>query len=110
MGPIPGTVQSRLPGNRVILDPVERKQLMRIGVENRETSDTLPEAKVLVERWRQEYDHVRPHSALGYRAPASEAIQPWPSGLAAPRLQTRAACATNITIGAKTGGRLSYGK
>ena len=93
MGPIPGTVQSRLPGNRVILDPVERKQLMRIGVENRETSDTLPEAKVLIERWRQEYDHVRPHSALGYRAPASEAIQPWPSGLAAPRLQARAACA-----------------
>lgn len=78
-------LQSRLPGNRVIPDPAERKRLMRIGAENREISDTLPEAKVLIERWRQEYNHVRP--------PASEAIQPWLSGSAAPRLQARAACA-----------------
>ena len=28
------------------------------------------EAKVLIERWRQEYNRVRPHSAPGYRPPA----------------------------------------
>ena len=28
------------------------------------------EAKVLAKEWRQEYNHVRPHSALGYRTPA----------------------------------------
>ena len=33
----------------------------------REAFDTLLEAKVLVERWRQHYNTIRPHSALGYR-------------------------------------------
>ncbi len=28
------------------------------------------EAKVLVERWRREYNHIRPHSPLGYKPPA----------------------------------------
>ena len=35
---------------------------------------TLREAKVLLERWRQHYNKVRPHSALGYRPPAPEAV------------------------------------
>jgi putative transposase len=43
---------------------------------NREVFDTLFEAKVLVERWRREYNHIRPHSSLGYRPPAPEAILP----------------------------------
>ncbi len=43
---------------------------------DREIFDTLMEAKVLVEQWRCHYNRVRPHSALGYRAPAPEAIQP----------------------------------
>jgi len=42
----------------------------------RESFDTLLEAKVLIERWRQTYNTVRPHSALGYRPPAPEARQP----------------------------------
>lgn len=29
-------------------------------------------------RWRQAYNQVRPHSALGYRLPAPEAIEPQP--------------------------------
>ena len=37
---------------------------------------TLAEAKILIERWRREYNTVRPHSALGYRPPAPEAVQP----------------------------------
>ena len=36
----------------------------------------LKEAKVLIERWRHHYNTVRPHSALGYRPPAPEAILP----------------------------------
>ena len=41
---------------------------------NREIFTTLTEAKILIEEWRKEYNHVRPHSALGYRPPAPEAI------------------------------------
>ena len=43
---------------------------------NGEIFYTLWEAQVLVERWRKEYNQVRPHSALGYRPPAPEAIEP----------------------------------
>ena len=43
---------------------------------NREIFYTLWEAKVLVEQWRKEYNQVRPHSSLGYRPPAPEAIEP----------------------------------
>lgn len=42
---------------------------------NLERFDTLLEAQVLVERWRSEYNHVRPHSSLGYRPPAPEAVE-----------------------------------
>jgi putative transposase len=31
---------------------------------------TLREAQVLIEQWRQHYNRIRPHSALGYRPPA----------------------------------------
>ena len=41
---------------------------------NREIFTTLEEAKVLIEQWRREYNQIRPHSALGYRPPAPEAI------------------------------------
>jgi transposase InsO family protein len=39
---------------------------------------TLKEAQVLIERWRTHYNTVRPHSALGYRPPAPEAVEPMP--------------------------------
>lgn len=42
---------------------------------NREALDTLIEAKVLTARWRREYNAVRPHSSLGYRPPAPEAVR-----------------------------------
>jgi len=45
---------------------------------NLEIFDTVLEAKVLVERWRRHYNAVRPHSSLGYRPPAPEAVLPWP--------------------------------
>lgn len=43
---------------------------------NREVFDTLFEAKVLIERWKNEYNTIRPHSSLGYRPPAPETIEP----------------------------------
>ena len=42
---------------------------------NREIFYTLREAQVLIEAWRQEYNQRRPHSGLGYRPPAPEAVQ-----------------------------------
>ena len=49
---------------------------MRDELLNREVFDTIVEAKVLVERWREEYNHIRQHSSLGYRPPAPEVIIP----------------------------------
>jgi len=43
---------------------------------NREWFLNAREAKVVIERWRHFYNHQRPHSALGYRAPA-QARQAW---------------------------------
>jgi putative transposase len=37
---------------------------------NAEEFGSVLEAKVLAKEWRRDYNHVRPHSALGYRAPA----------------------------------------
>ena len=42
---------------------------------NGEIFETLFEAKVLIERWRKEYNTFRPHSALGYLPPAPEAVE-----------------------------------
>ena len=41
---------------------------------NREIFYTLTEAKVLIAEWRREYNGYRPHSSIGYRPPAPEAI------------------------------------
>jgi transposase InsO family protein len=49
---------------------------------NGEDFFTLLEAEVLIERWRQEYNQVRPHSSLEYRPPAPEA---WSVDQATPR-------------------------
>ena len=43
---------------------------------NREIFTTLAEAQVLIERWRRDYNQVRPHSSLRYRPPAPEARIP----------------------------------
>ena len=37
---------------------------------NGEVFYSLKEAQTLIEQWRQHYNHVRPHSSLGYRPPA----------------------------------------
>ncbi len=43
---------------------------------DREIFTTLTEASILIEEWRKEYNQVRPHSALNYRAPVPETIIP----------------------------------
>jgi transposase InsO family protein len=63
---------------------------MRDELLNREIFTTLLEAKVLVERWRREYNRVRPHSSLGYRPPAPEAVEPLPPGFATLRQSSMA--------------------
>ncbi len=45
---------------------------------NAEIFSSLREAQALIEAWRRHYNAVRPHSALGYRPPAPEAV-PWPA-------------------------------
>ena len=44
---------------------------------NGEIFYTLKEAQILIEHWRREYNHIRPHSSLGGRPPAPETIA-WP--------------------------------
>ena len=43
---------------------------------NGEIFYSLKGAQVMIERWRHHYNTVRPHSALGYRPPAPQAIVP----------------------------------
>jgi putative transposase len=51
---------------------------MRDELINREIFMNLVEAQILIEQWRKEYNQVRPHSSLGYRPPAPEAIMASP--------------------------------
>lgn len=37
---------------------------------NGETFYTLKEAQIIIEQWRHHYNHIRPHSSLGYKPPA----------------------------------------
>jgi transposase InsO family protein len=45
---------------------------------NGEIFYSLAEARIIIERWRRYYNTERPHSSLGYKPPAPEAIV-WPS-------------------------------
>jgi len=38
----------------------------------------MAEAKIVIEAWRKHYNTVRPHSSLGYKPPAVEAVC-WPA-------------------------------
>ena len=46
---------------------------MRDELLNGEIFYTLQEAQILIERWRKDYNSIRPHSSLGYRPPAPQA-------------------------------------
>ena len=49
--------------------------MLRYDLLNGEIFTTLQEAKVLTAWWRRQYNHLRPHSALGYRPPAPVIIK-----------------------------------
>ena len=49
---------------------------MRDELLNGEIFYSLREAQIIIESWRKHYNTKRPHSALGYRPPAPEAISP----------------------------------
>ena len=61
---------------------------------NGEIFYTLKEAQVVIENWRRHYNEARPHSALGFRPPAPEAVlwpaaQPGPASPATPAVAMR---------------------
>ena len=43
---------------------------------NGEIFYSLKEAQVLIEQWRNHYNTLRPHSALGYKPPGPQTAQP----------------------------------
>ena len=49
-----------------------------ITIDNKdyELDDLSKEAQIVIEKWRHHYNTKRPHSSLGYRPPAPEAIIP----------------------------------
>jgi hypothetical protein len=55
---------------------------LRDGLLDREIFDTFLEDNVLVGLWRKACNTVRPHTSLGYRAPAPESCRPCPLGWA----------------------------
>ena len=46
----------------------------------------LKEAQIVIEQWRRHYNSKRPHSALGYRPPAPQTLQPNPMSFEQPNL------------------------
>jgi transposase InsO family protein len=59
---------------------------MRDELLAREIFYSLKEAQVMIEMWRQQYNTIRPHSALGYRPPAPAAIMLQPPQFQSVRL------------------------
>jgi transposase InsO family protein len=85
MDKITGEPAARAKGNEMKLNQVAPRGngyiesfngKLRDKLLKREVFDTLFEAQILIERWRLEYNTVRPHSSLGNRPPAPETIQP----------------------------------
>jgi transposase InsO family protein len=66
--------RSSIAGSFTVPSPLNGK--LKDELIDREIFYSFKEAQVLVEQWRREYNTVRPHSALGYRPPAPEAVRP----------------------------------
>ncbi len=64
---------------------------------NGEIFYTLKEARIVIERWRRHYNTIRPHSSLGYRPPAPEALQ-WPASQPGPASPATPAIAPRPTL------------
>ncbi len=72
LGPKPLFIEPGSPWENSYIESFNGK--FRDELLNREIFYSLQEAQVIIEQWRQAYNTVRPHSALGYRPPALEAI------------------------------------
>ncbi|MHA0328943.1 IS3 family transposase [Sphingomonas melonis] len=59
---------------------------------------SLAEARVLIEAWRRHYNTVRPHSSLGYRPPAPDAVTPPLPASGSASLHLRPAMAAETTM------------
>ena len=68
---------------------------------DREIFYTLTEAQILIERWRQQYNTVRPHSALGYRPPAPSHRHP--GRIQEPRNESNSLITSGTTLGGRSG-------
>ena len=64
---------------------------------NGEIFYTLEEARVIIERWRRHYNTGRPHSSLGYKPPAPEALQ-WPASQPGPASPATPAVAPRLVM------------
>ena len=74
---------------------------------NRELFLSLEEARWVVDRWRLDYNHHRPHSALEYRTPAAFAAACILSASATPQPQEHRLFVNPDSLthpGTKTGG------
>jgi transposase InsO family protein len=60
-----------LPGSRHIAAELRGELL------NGEIFYSLKEAQVLIDQCRRHYNTIRPHSSLGYRPPAPQAMNPF---------------------------------
>jgi putative transposase len=49
---------------------------MRYELLDGEIFDTLREAQIIIEKWRIQYNTIRPHMSLGHRAPVPETTKP----------------------------------
>ena len=63
-----------------------------------EAFNTLGEARVLIEQWREHHNTVRPHSTLSYRPPAPEVILPKVPALVSPPGPAGSAAPLGITL------------
>lgn len=73
---------------------------------NGEVFYTLKEAQVLIEGWRHHYNHIRPHSSLGYKPPAPLArMKEGPFAIAtAPSFMPQNPSKNELAPGLKNGG------
>ncbi len=71
------------------------KGKLRDELLDREIFYSFREVQILIERWRKDYNMVRPHSARGYRPPGAGRRYPWRSK----------AEQTNFVTGIETGVR-----
>ena len=63
---------------RLVAELSLEKQVLRDECLNGEIFYLLKEAQIVIEKWRVQYNTLRPHSALGYRPPAPAAGNPYP--------------------------------